>query len=96
MAHSPGYPTDNNRQPDREERSREKQRGLQRGSWDEEALRLGKRVCILNYRNTQYNNLFNIMSVAGLGEGKTMGLGIYTTTANAVELLRYAYFKTID
>ena len=26
MAHSLGYPTDNNRQPDREERSREKQR----------------------------------------------------------------------
>jgi len=42
MAHSPGYPTDNNRQPDREERSQEKQRGLRRGSWDEEALRLGK------------------------------------------------------
>jgi len=32
MAHSPGYPTDNNRQSDREERSRKKQRGLQRGS----------------------------------------------------------------
>jgi len=43
MAHSPGYPTDNNRQPDREERSREKQRGSWRGSWDEEALHLGKR-----------------------------------------------------
>jgi len=36
------------------------------------------------------------MSVAGLGEGKMMGLGIYTTTANVVELSRYAYFKTID
>ena len=43
MAHSPGYPTDNNRQPDREERSREKQRGSRRGSWDEKALHLGKR-----------------------------------------------------
>jgi len=32
MAHSPGYPIDNNRQPDREERSREKQRGSRRGS----------------------------------------------------------------
>ena len=32
MAHSPGYLTDNNRQPDREERSREKQRGLRCGS----------------------------------------------------------------
>ena len=27
MAHSPGYPTDIDRQPDREERSREKQSG---------------------------------------------------------------------
>ena len=27
MAHLPGYPTDIDRQPDREERSREKQRG---------------------------------------------------------------------
>ena len=43
MAHSLGYPTDNNRQSDREERSQEKQRGSQRGSWDEEAPRLGKR-----------------------------------------------------
>ena len=42
MAHSPGYPTDNNSQPDREERSREKQRGSRCGSWDEEALHLGK------------------------------------------------------
>ena len=32
MAHSLGYPTDIDRQPDREERSREKQ-----SSWDEEA-----------------------------------------------------------
>jgi len=36
------------------------------------------------------------MSVAGLRKGKTIGLGIYTTTENVVELLRYAYFKTID
>jgi len=42
MAYSLGYPTDNNRQPDREEKSWEKQRGLQCGSRDEEALRLGK------------------------------------------------------
>jgi len=42
MAHSPGYPTDNNSQPDRKERSREKQRGSRCGSRDEEALRLGK------------------------------------------------------
>jgi len=42
MAHSPGYPTDNNRQPDGKERSREKQRGLRRGSRDEEAPCLGK------------------------------------------------------
>ena len=37
MAHLPGYPTDIDRQPDREERSREKQSGSRRGSWDEEA-----------------------------------------------------------
>ena len=43
MAHSLGYPTDNNRQPDGKERSREKQRGSRRGSRDEEAPRLGKR-----------------------------------------------------
>jgi len=42
MAHSPGYPTDNNRQPNRKERSWEKQRGSQRGSWDEEVPHLGK------------------------------------------------------
>jgi len=42
MAHSLGYPTDNNRQPDREERSQKKQRGLRRGSWDEKALHLDK------------------------------------------------------
>jgi len=43
MAHSLGYPTDNNSQPDRKERSWKKQRGSWRGSWDEEAPRLGKR-----------------------------------------------------
>ena len=42
MAHSLGYPTDNNRQPDREERSQEKQRGSRYGSWDEEVPYLGK------------------------------------------------------
>ena len=42
MAYSPGYPTDNNRQPDKEERSWEKQRDSWCGSWDEEAPHLGK------------------------------------------------------
>jgi len=42
MAHSPGYPTDNNRQSDGKGRSREKQRGSRHGSRDEEALHLGK------------------------------------------------------
>jgi len=36
------------------------------------------------------------MSIARFGEGKMMGLGIYTTTTNMVKLSRYAYFKTID
>ena len=36
MAHLPGYPTDINKQPDKEERSWEKQSSLQCGSWDEE------------------------------------------------------------
>jgi len=43
MVHLPGYPTDIDRQPDRGERSREKQSSLQCGSWDKEALHLGKR-----------------------------------------------------
>jgi len=43
MAHSPGYPTDNNRQPDGKGRSWEKQRDSRCGSQDEEALHLGKR-----------------------------------------------------
>ena len=45
-----------------------------------------------------YHNKFHfgVISVAGLREEKTMGFGIYTTTANVVELSRYAYFKTID
>jgi len=42
MAHLPGYPTDIDRQSDREERSWEKQSSLQHGSWDEEALHLDK------------------------------------------------------
>jgi len=42
MAHSPGYPTDNNRQPDGKGRSQEKQRGSQHSSQDEEAPHLGK------------------------------------------------------
>jgi len=56
MAHSPGYPTDKNRRSDREERSREKQRGSRRGSWDEEAPHLGKCDLYIRYSNTQYNN----------------------------------------
>ena len=40
MAHLLGYPTDIDRQPDREERSWEKQSGSQRGSWDKEASML--------------------------------------------------------
>ena len=42
IAHLPGYPTDNNRQPDRGEKSQKKQSSLQYGSWDKEALCLGK------------------------------------------------------
>jgi len=60
MAHSLGYPTDNNRQPDRKERSREKQRGSRRGSRDEEAPRLGKCDLYIRYSNTKYNNYFNL------------------------------------
>jgi len=60
MAHLLGYPTDNNRQPDREERSQEKQRGSRRGSRDEEAPRLGKHDLYIRYRNTKYNNYFNL------------------------------------
>jgi len=63
MAHSPGYPTDNNRQPDGKERSREKQRGSRRSSRDEEALRLGKHDLYIRYSNTKYNNYFNLTSL---------------------------------
>jgi len=42
IAYLPGYLTDIDRQPDREERSWEKQNSLRYGSWDEEALCLGK------------------------------------------------------
>ena len=42
IAHLPGYLTNNNRQPDGKERSREKQRGSQCGSWDKDVLCLGK------------------------------------------------------
>jgi len=61
MAHSPGYPTDNNRQPDRKERSWEKQRGSRCGSWDKEAPRLGKRDLYIRCSNTKYNNYFNLI-----------------------------------
>jgi len=40
MAYLLGYQTDIDRQPDREERSWEKQSGLWRGSWDEEVSML--------------------------------------------------------
>ena len=56
MAHSLGYPTDIDRQPDREERSREKQSGSRRGSWDEEAPAYVSTARILDYSNTRYNN----------------------------------------
>ena len=69
MAHSPGYPTDNNRQPDGKERSREKQRGSRRGSRDEEAPRLGKRNLYIRYSNMKYNNYFNLTSpTSGIDE----------------------------
>jgi len=57
MAHLLGYPTDIDRQPDRKERSREKQSGSV--TWQ---LRQRSEptyvsmACILNYSNTQYNN----------------------------------------
>ena len=57
MAHLPGYPTDIDRQPDREERSQEKQRvsmtwQLRRRS----ELTYISTAHILDYSNTQYNN----------------------------------------
>jgi len=42
MAHLLSYPTDNNRRPNRKERSWEKQSSLQCGSWDKEASYLPK------------------------------------------------------
>jgi len=57
IAYSLGYPTDIDRQPDRKERSREKQRGFV--TWQ---LRQRSKhayismACILDYSNTQYNN----------------------------------------
>jgi len=42
IVHLLGYLTDIDRQPDREEKSQEKQSSLRYGSWDEEALCLGK------------------------------------------------------
>ena len=60
MAHSLGYPTDNNRWPDRKERSREKQRDSRRDSRDEEAPHLDKHNLYIRYSNTKYNNYFNL------------------------------------
>jgi len=57
MAHLLGYPTDINRQPNRKERSREKQSSSM--TWQ---LRQRSKPAyismahILNYSNTQYNN----------------------------------------
>jgi len=56
MAYLLGYPTDIDRQPDRKERTQEKQRGSI--MWQ---LRRSKPAYvsiahILNYSNTQYNN----------------------------------------
>ena len=57
MVHSLGYLTDIDRQPDREERSREKQSSLWYGSWDKEASPTYVSIAhILDYSNTQYNN----------------------------------------
>jgi len=57
MAHSPGYPTDVDRQPDGKGRSREKQGGSM--TW--QVRRRSKcayvsMACILNYSNTRYSN----------------------------------------
>jgi len=58
MAHSLDYPTDIDRQPDREERSQEKQRGFM--TWQ---LKQRSKCAylstarILDYSNTQYNNI---------------------------------------
>ena len=57
MAHLLGYPTDIDRQPDREERSREKQRGSM--TWQLRRRNEPTYVSmayILNYSNTHYNN----------------------------------------
>jgi len=56
MAHSSGYLTDINRQPDREERSREKQSGFV--TWQLRRRSKPTYVStahILTYSNTQYN-----------------------------------------
>ena len=61
MAHSPGYPTDNNSWPDRKERSREKQRDICDVAVETKTRRAYvSTTCILNYSNTQYNNCFNL------------------------------------
>jgi len=81
MAHSLGYPTDNNRWPDRKERSQKKQRGLQHGSRDKEAPRLGKHDLYIRYSNTKYNNYFNLTistpphKISGIGNTSSFGHG---------------------
>jgi len=92
MAHSPGYPTDNNRQPDGKERSREKQRGSRHGSRDEEAPHLGKRDLYIRYSNTQYNNYFNLTvramldDCSVLADSATMQCSLSTQAAEANEV----------
>jgi len=86
MAHSLGYPTDNNRQPDRKERSREKQRGSRCGSRDEEALCLPKCDLYIRYSNTKYNNYFNL----------TVGNDGCTTSRSAIDLRSNAKESLMD
>jgi len=57
MAHSLGYPTDIDRQPDRKERSREKQRGSMMWQLRQRSEPTYVSIAhILNYSNTCYNN----------------------------------------
>jgi len=88
IAHSPGYPTDNNRQPDGKGRSWKKQRGSRRGSWDEEALRLGKCNLYIRYSNTKYNNYFNLTNMT-----ITSPNGIYLVF---LKFFLSKYFKITD
>ena len=57
IAHSPGYSIDIDKQPDRKERSQEKQRGSVTWQlrWRSKCAYLST-ARILDYSNTQYNN----------------------------------------